>query len=466
MEDIVMVEGMSDGKPGGIGAAAARGAGALPPTAILILMAADLLRAPAAVALPAFARQTGLECATCHTAFPELTPFGRRFKLGGYTMEGGDTSFPNHLAAMVEGTYTHTEAGQPGGAAPHFGPNNNAVVQQTSIFYGGTITENVGAFIQTTYDDTAKRFGWDNTDIRYADHGSLFGHDLIWGITGNNSPTVQDVWNTTPAWSFPYIGSALAPSPAAATLIEGSLAQTTAGLGAYGFLDDWIYVELSAYRSLSKRTQTTLGVDTTGESPIDGFAPYWRVAVEPHWGNHWLEIGTFGLSANVVPLRQDQFGDDTLTDVGIDAQYEYMGDPHIVTIRASWIHEDQDFHASRPLGLADNAHGLLRSLHASATYIYDQTVSVTGGYFAVTGNQDATLNGTPTGTPNSDGWIAEIAYLPFMHGGPAFWPWANARIGLQYTLYDKFNGGRFNFDGSGRNSADNNTLFLYTWIAF
>ena len=38
-----------------------------------------------AVSLPLYARQTGQPCATCHTAFFELTPFGRRFKLGGYT---------------------------------------------------------------------------------------------------------------------------------------------------------------------------------------------------------------------------------------------------------------------------------------------------------------------------------------------------------------------------------------------
>src|ERR1700680_5206504 len=45
--------------------------------------------APPAQALPSFARQTGQPCGTCHTAFPGLTPFGRRFKLLGYTTGGG-----------------------------------------------------------------------------------------------------------------------------------------------------------------------------------------------------------------------------------------------------------------------------------------------------------------------------------------------------------------------------------------
>jgi hypothetical protein len=45
-------------------------------------------------------------------------------------------------------------------------------------------------------------------------------------------------------------------------------------------------------------------------------------------------------------------------------------------------------------------------------------------------------------------------------------PQLNARIGLQYVINDKFDGGRTNFDGRGRNASDNNTLFLYAWIAF
>src|SRR5476651_2469529 len=46
--------------------------------------------APSAQALPSFARQTGQPCGTCHTDFPGLTPYGRRFKLLGYTAGGGE----------------------------------------------------------------------------------------------------------------------------------------------------------------------------------------------------------------------------------------------------------------------------------------------------------------------------------------------------------------------------------------
>ena len=244
-----------------------------------------------AVSLPLYARQAGQPCATCHTAFLELTPFGRRFKLGGYTLGGGDWSGPP-FAVMLQPTYTHTQVGQEGGAAPHFGQNNNFAMQQVSLFTGGRITDNVGAFIQGTYDGVARRFSWDNTDIRYADTVNVGDHNLLWGVTANNNPTVQDVWNTIPAWRFPYISSTLAPMPTASTFIEGVYAQQVVGVSAYTFLDDMLYVELGAYRPLSTRTQLALGVDTTGQSPISGIAaPYWRVAVEPNFGINSLEIG-------------------------------------------------------------------------------------------------------------------------------------------------------------------------------
>src|SRR3984957_901163 len=66
--------------------------------AFVVVAAGSLLGfAPSAQALPSFARQTGQPCGTCHTDFPALTPYGRKFKLLGYTTGGGryrTTLFP------------------------------------------------------------------------------------------------------------------------------------------------------------------------------------------------------------------------------------------------------------------------------------------------------------------------------------------------------------------------------------
>jgi hypothetical protein len=434
-------------------------------TAALAIMLSSALPMRSAIALPLYARQTGQPCATCHTAFLELTPFGRRFKLGGYTLGGGDWTGPP-FAVMLQPTFTNTAADQEQAPAAHFATNNNLAMQQVSLFTGGRITDNLGAFIQGTYDGVARRFGWDNTDIRFAKPINIDGHTLLWGVTANNNPTVQDVWNTIPAWSFPYISSAVAPTPTASTFIEQVYAQQVAGLSTYGFVDDLFYLEFGGYRPLSTNTQLALGVDTTGQSPISGVAPYWRLAVEPNFGNHSWQVGTFGLASKVVPQGMSGAGTDSFTDIGIDTQYQYLGDPHMVTARLAWIHENHNTSASQTLGLADNSNNQLRSLNASVSYIYDQTWSLTGGRVSVGGTADAALYGTFTGSPNSAGWIAELAYLPYSHGGPSFWPWLNFRVGLQYTRWTKFDGATSNINGNGRSANDNNTFFAYIWTMF
>ena len=69
-----------------------------------------------------------------------------------------------------------------------------------------------------------------------------------------------------------------------------------------------------------------------------------------------------------------------------------------------------------------------RSARLAPPYIYDHTWSLTTGRVSVGGTTDATLYGTATGSPNSAGWIFELAYLPFSHGGPSLWPWLTSAL--------------------------------------
>ena len=65
----------------------------------LAAMLASGFLAGRAAAVPAFAEQTGQPCVGCHVGGfgPQLTPFGRAFKLGGYTLDG--RGFPDDGAA-------------------------------------------------------------------------------------------------------------------------------------------------------------------------------------------------------------------------------------------------------------------------------------------------------------------------------------------------------------------------------
>jgi hypothetical protein len=113
----------------------------------IVLVFAGLFCAPVAIlvasvapadALPAFARQTGQTCAVCHTVFPELTPFGHRFKIGGYTLRGGDWKGPP-IAAMYMAGFTHTKSSQDAPPALGLHTNNNLTSQQVSGFIAGQL---------------------------------------------------------------------------------------------------------------------------------------------------------------------------------------------------------------------------------------------------------------------------------------------------------------------------------------
>ena len=199
-------------------------------------------------------------------------------------------------------------------------------------------------------------WSWDNTDVRYANTAHFGPLDFIYGITANNNPTVQDVWNTTPAWSFPYAVSSLAGTPAASTVIEGAFAAHVGGVGAYTFINDLLYLELTAYKTLGFSQQNSLGInpfDAPGQ--FGGIAPYWRVALEPHWGRNTFMVGTFGMQFDVHPWVDPSFATgttatlplaDTFTDIGFDAQYQYQGDNYWLTLRGSYIREFQQLDAS------------------------------------------------------------------------------------------------------------------------
>ncbi len=192
------------------------------------------------MAVPSFAAQTGQPCSACHVgAFgPQLTPIGRAFKIGGYTQTGGQgplSTIP--LAGFVLNSFTHTNTSQPQPAAPDFGRNNNFALDQVSLFFAGRITDFAGAFVQGTYDGVGHAFFLDNTDLRMTTVLDENGRDLRVGLSVNNGPTVQDPYNSTFAWIFPFVSSALAPTPAVQPLLAGGLIGNSVGTTAYAWYD-------------------------------------------------------------------------------------------------------------------------------------------------------------------------------------------------------------------------------------
>jgi hypothetical protein len=438
----------------------------------VLLLVCGLAVSTHALAVPSFARQTGMPCSRCHTMSfgPALTAYGRQSKLNGYTWGGGEHPMP--LAFMIQGGFSHVETALPEPPANHFSTNDNFSVDQVSAFFGGRITQHLGAFVQVTYSGEDRHTSWDNLDVRYARSVSIAGTDAVIGISINNNPTVQDLWNSTPAWGFPYITSPLVPAPAAATLIEGGLAQTVLGASAYAMLHDHFYLEAGAYGGLSDRWLSNVGLTADDSPHVNGAAPYWRLAYQAGQEPYYFSVGTFGLEAKLQPDPTTP-ATDRYVDTAVDATYQYARDGEsALTVNASYIHENQTLNASFNAGAASVPSNHLNTLRVDATYTYRQTWSAGAGVFDISGGADpalyapAPLSGSNNGSPDSRGYIVQLEYVPFGKADSWARPWVNIRLGVQYTGYTKFNGGTSNYDGSGRSASNNNSIFVFYWMAF
>ncbi len=455
---------------------------------VLMAVAAALTLAPSAAnAVPGFARQTGLSCQACHTVFPELTPFGRKFKLNAYVFtnvkqvqvsneQSQRTLALNELppfSVMLQASNTTLAKPLPdtGAVADLSQKNETEFPQALSLFYTGKISDNLGAFLQLNWNPSANAAGIDNSDLRFADHGafeSVGMTDFIYGLTLNNNPTSQDVWNSTPAWGYPFLSSDVAVPPVATVLLDGQLAQESVGLGGYLYLFNHLYVEVSGYRSApTSFTNATTGgpgpLDSTAPVPriSSAAAPYWRAAWEQDWGNNALSFGTYGIWAETHPTGIGESGPtNTFSDVALDAQYQYIGDDHIFSASATWIHERGKFNN---VALAEHVHNTLDTERITGSYFYKRKIGGSAQLFSTTGTSDvllypaaAAVLGSARGKPDTQGAVFEVDFLP----------WLNTKLGVEYTLYTKFNGSSHNYDGFGRNAADNNTLFVFVWTAF
>lgn len=113
-----------------------------------------------ASAVPAFARQTGMACNTCHFQhFPILNAFGREFKAGGFTMVGGQSLVEGDILSMPAvlnaSLVTKIRYQKTDGDNDDSGTNRGEIQfpDEAALFLGGRIGEHIGFILETQLKD-------------------------------------------------------------------------------------------------------------------------------------------------------------------------------------------------------------------------------------------------------------------------------------------------------------------------
>lgn len=420
----------------------------------------------AAHAVPSFARQTGMQCSGCHTVFPQLNSFGRQFKLRAYTLgsANADAAFPANLpvSAILQITRTST-AGTSGVDAEMLPRDQQTIVQTAGVYYAGRITEREGAMVQYSRDGIERRWGVEMADLRFADSTTVAGGlDLLFGVTLNNAPTLTDVWNSTPMWSFPHVDSA-GVMPAASTMLDMQLNSQVGGVTAYALFDNLVYAEAGFFRTAKTGVMRPLGWGVEKTRVVDGYAPYWRLALQREFSSHSVAAGLLGLNTKVwLDPNDPSMSSDRFRDIAFDAQYQYVDGAHAFSGQALYMRERQRLTAGFAQRMASNESNSLKTARIGAHYAYRRMLGGGVQVFSTRGSADSVrygmgpVMGSANGRPDTAGLVAELDYLPV----------ENVKLALRRTAYRKFNGGTTDYDGFGRNASDNNNWFLMGWFMF
>lgn len=408
------------------------------------LGAALMLVSGSANAVASFARQTGSECAACHIGSYglNLTPYGIRFKLGGYVdSDGKGTKVP--LAVQLIPQQTNPAQGE-----------TKTRIAEADVYLAGRLAGPVGGFarLSTRNDGSTVTTTLESIDVRTAQEVKLGGKDALVGMSVNNGPGVQDPISILPAHGFPV------PSTDGTLLNSASthhLANRVIGVTAFGLYDSNWYGEIGTYTPMSVAAQDKLGFDASGDPGNLSGTSYWRLAYMKDFKTQFFSAGLVGLNTKRQLNRSGP--SDGILDVGFDLNYQFLGTrEHMAQVRYVNILERRKY-GSTPAspfvpGLMAKDTGHARDQTLGLTYVYKQSYGLTVARLIGTGSEDA-VRFLPYGRPDTTSTLIDVSWAPF--GKEDSWgaPWANLRFSASWFRFSKFNGSSTDIFGSSFGSG-------------
>ena len=271
-----------------------------------------------AEAVPAFARQTNMSCATCHFQhFPALNAFGRSFKQGAYTMVGGQSlvqsdnlSLPVALNASL---ITKLRYQKTNGSDKTVATNTGELQfpDEAALVIGGRGNENVGLLLEASLKESGANSNFNSYKVHFnspTDNGTNLGA-VVFLTDAGGAPYGFELLNTG-AQRFMRVAEDR-KAIAAQQFIGGT--GSPGASGAEG-------VALVASRN-DYFVNLTFWTPDHGSVAVSGFANYLRAAYMPTIGSWDTAIGFQLFSGTAKRVDDTGAANDAKTDAFfIDAQ--------------------------------------------------------------------------------------------------------------------------------------------------
>ena len=241
-----------------------------------------------AEALPAFARQTGNSCATCHFQhFPALNAFGRNFKQGGYTMVGGQSLISSDnlsLPVALNATLVTKLRYQKTNGTDKTVAKNTGDLQfpdEAALFVGGRAGENTGVLLEASLKESGADNNFNSFKVHFnspTDDGTNLGA-VVFLTDAGGAPYGFELLNTG---AQRFIRTAEERKAIAAQQFIGGTGSPGASAA------EGIAFVASRYDYF---VNFTLWTPDHGSVAVDGFANYLRAAYMPTIGSWDTAIG-------------------------------------------------------------------------------------------------------------------------------------------------------------------------------
>ena len=290
-------------------------------------------------------------------------------------------------------------------------------------------------------------------------NGSAWGlvYNPAFALGPGLAPVIDTPWMAMSVW-----GSSEHRSLAGADDLDGDSGAPSFDTSGYDPMwDDMKFGEIAAYGGLGRDALRVAGMRAIdGSDGASGAIPYGRLTLQRDvlGGQDQLALGAYGTQASVRQVAISGFGDDSYTDVAVDGSWRWTpggGVSDVITTHVMVLREGENLMASHAI-FGTRKTDDFTMFRSDARWSWGANIAPALQYFRITGSSDPARLGTPFGSPDSNGFIAGIDYLPSDDARSPL-NWFHARLSLQFVAYSEF-------DGSSRDAAHNNTVLLHLTI--